>query len=566
MISPEASVAEVAYEFNVRVPLRDGTSLSTDVYRPDACGRFPVLLIRTPYTKGAAADMRLGKHWALRGYVLLIQDVRGRGDSEGRFYPLINEAQDGFDAQEWAANQSWSSGQVGTLGGSYMGWTQVYAAGLQNAHLGAMIPSVTPTDPNRSFPTAQGVLMPAAVAWLAGVDGHINQNLEELDVLGACRSQPLIDMDRRLGRTLLVWRDWVEHPMNDAYWRAQAYQEKLRDVDTPALHVSGWYDDVLAGTIENFINMTTRSRVREAKKRQRLLIGPWGHAINAARTLGAIDFGPEAIVDLEGIYERWFDHWLKGIDNGVDTEPRVRLFVLGRNQWISENQWPIARTQYVKYYLHSGGAANGREGNGTLSDAAPGDEKPDRFHADPADPVPYLTALNWHQVGDPDDCSEIELRKDILVYTSPAFTEPLLVCGSLRVRLFAASTAIDTDWTAKLLDVHPNGFAQRLNDGIVRARFRNGNDHEELLTPGKVEEYHIDLWSTCVELQPGHRLRLEIASSALGKYDVNPNTGGPIGKDTRRIIAEQTVYHDRQRASYVLLPVVATGATEASAV
>jgi len=549
----------VEYEFNVRIPMRDATVLSADIYRPKAAGKFPVLLLRTPYTKGRAGTnsyAEQGRYWASHGYVFMVQDVRGRGDSDGEFYPLINEAMDGFDTQQWAGTQPWSSGKVGTFGSSYLGWTQVYAATMRNPHLAAMVPMVTPPDPNRNFPTSFGVNMPAALMWLAGLDGHINQDLSAIDVNTVLASRPLLDMDRRFGRRLPAWHDWVEHPANDDYWRRQAYQDKLLDADRPMLHISGWYDDVLVGTTENFINMTTRSRAPQVRARQRMLIGPWGHAINAGRKLGEIDFGPAAVIDLNEILRRWFDHWLKGVDNGVDNEAPVRLFVMGRNEWVEEREWPIARTQYVKYYLRSGGSANGRNGNGVLSTAGPAEEQPDRFRFDPANPVPYLKELNWHQVGGPDDFSELELRQDILVYTGPAVTERLRICGPLRVKLFAASSARDTDWTAKVLDVHPNGFAQRLNDGVVRARFRKGNDREELLTPDKMEEYDIDAWSTCTELQKGHRLRLEIASSAFGKYDVNPNTGGPLGKETRQVIADQTVYHDRLRASYLLLPVV----------
>lgn len=550
---------DVEYELNVRIPMRDGTALSADIFRPKADGKFPVLLTRTPYTKNKGGEnsyAKQGRYWASRGYVLMVQDVRGRGDSDGRFYPLINEATDGFDTQQWAGTQPWSSGKVGTLGGSYLGWTQVYAAPLRSSHLAAMVPTVTPPDPNRNFPMAFGVYMPAAALWLAGLDGHINQDLDGPDINAALSSRPLAAMDKRLGRDLQVWRDWVAHPANDDYWRRQAYQDQLLDVDTPMLHVSGWYDDVLVGTTENFINMTTRARAPRAKERQRMLIGPWGHAVNAGQKLGAIDFGPNAVIDFDGLQLRWFDRWLKGIDNGVDREAPVRLFVMGRNEWVDESEWPIARTKYVKYFLSSRGGANGREGDGVLSTRAPAGEKPDRFQSDPANPVPYLSTLNWHQVGGPDDFSEIELRRDILVYTGPVVDEPLRICGPLRVKLFAASSARDTDWTAKILDVHPSGFAQRLNDGVVRARFRNGNDKEELLTAGKVEEYEIDAWSTCVELQKGHRLRLEIASSAFGKFDVNPNTGGPIGSEAQQVVAEQTLYHDRLRPSHVLLPVV----------
>jgi putative CocE/NonD family hydrolase len=344
--------------------------------------------------------------------------------------------------------------------------------------------------------------------------------------------------------------------MLDDYWRRQGYQEKLLEANVPMLHVSGWYDDVLVGTIENYVNLTTRAKETQERRRQWLLIGPWGHAVNAGTRLGNIDFGPEAVVDLDALQIRWFDHWLNGVANGIEKEPPVRIFVMGENVWRTENEWPLARTQYVKYYLHSSGRANSLFGNGTLTTTVPGDEKADTYRYDPADPVPFITEPNFHQIGGPDDYRPVERRDDVLVYTGPVVEEPLEICGPLRVKLYASSSARDTDWTAKILDVHPGGYAQRLNDGIVRARFRRSIEKEDLLTPGQTEEYDIDCWSTCVRLDRGHRLRVEISSSAFPKFDRNLNTGGPIGKEAKGMTADQVVYHDRIRPSYVLIPIV----------
>jgi putative CocE/NonD family hydrolase len=543
-------------QFNLRVPMRDGVMLSTDVYRPAAPGRYPALLIRTCYTKGTAAYAERAKFWTSHGYVLVVQDVRGRGDSDGSFYPAVNEARDGFDVQSWIAAQPWSDGKVGTLGASYLGWTQVYPAGLDNPALKAMIPTVTPPDPNRSIPIWHGSPLPAAAAWLASVDGHTMQDLSAVDVAAAYSHLPAIDMDKAFGRDLKAWRDWVRHPLDDDYWKAQAYQERYLDASAPALNISGWYDDVLVGTTENYIAMTTRGRKASARNGQWLVIGPWGHQVNTTRKLGDIDFGPQALIDMDALQLRWFDHWLKGEDNGADKDPRVKLFVMGANVWTEENEWPIARTRYTKFFLHSGGKANSLAGDGVLSIEAPGAEPPDRYRYDPADPTPYMIGLDWKQVGGPDDNSEIEKRKDVLVYTTAPFKAPVRVCGPLKVKLFAATSTRDTDWMAKVLDVHPDGYAQRLNDGMIRARFRRTEEREELVTPGEVAEYDIDAWATCIELQPGHRLRLEIASAAQGKFDLNLNTGGPIGQEAKGVAADQTIRHDAQAASYLLLPIV----------
>lgn len=553
----EAPAYAVKMEYDVRMPMRDGVTLSADVYRPDATGRFPVILVRTPYDNGTAPNVVRGRFWASRGFAYVVQDVRGRGDSDGVFYPLVTEAEDGYDSQTWCGQQPWSNGKIGMTGNSYLGWTQVYPAGLRNPSVAALIPTVTPPDPVRNFPYQFGVLGPTTVSWLAFISGHTLQDISEHDLMGAYSALPLREIDTKLGRTIRAWRDWVDHPALDDYWRKQAYQDSMLKATVPMLHVSGWYDDVLVGTTENFVNMTTKAEDPAERTRQHLLIGPWGHAVNTKRKWGSIDFGPDALIDLDGLQIRWFERWLKGVPNGIENDPPVRIFVMGENKWRDEREWPLARTQYVSYYLQSGGRSNSLLGDGTLTTSAPaGDQPPDRYSYNPADAVPFITEPAFNQIGGPDDYRPVERRDDVLVYTGPTLSEPLEVCGPLRVRLFASSSARDTDWTAKVLDVHPDGYAQRLNDGIVRARFRKSLEREELLTPGQVEEYDVDCWSTCIRLDTGHRLRLEISSSAFPKFDRNMNTGGPLGTESKGVIAQQTVYHDRLRPSRLIVPVV----------
>lgn len=547
---------EVKIEYDQRARMRDGVYLSADVFRPDAPGRFPVILVRTPYDNASPAYARQGLFWASRGYAYVIQDVRGRGESEGEFYPLVHEAEDGYDTQTWCGTAPWSNGKIGTTGGSYLGWTQVYPAGLRNPYLVAMISIVTPPDPTRNFPIQHGVFNPTTVSWLAYISGKTLQDTSHIDLMAAYRTLPLREMDEGFGRRIRAWKDWFDHPTLDDYWKAQSYQEQLLDATVPILHVSGWYDDVLVGTTENYVNLTTRGATADARQRQWLLIGPWGHRVNTSRRLGDVDFGPEALIDFDEVQLRWFDHWLKGVDNGVESESKVRIFVMGENRWRSENEWPVGRTRTVEYFLHSGGRANSLFGDGRLEPSPPEDEPADTFRYDPENAVPFITEPNFSQVGGPDDYRPVERRDDVLVYSTAPLTEPLEVCGPLTVRLHAASSARDTDWTAKVLDVHPDGFAQRLNDGIVRARFRRSTEKESFLEPGRVESYDIDAWSTCVLMGEGHRLRLEISSSAFPKFDRNLNTGGRIGMETKGIVAEQTVYHDREHPSRVLIPVV----------
>ena len=544
-----AAQGRITFAYDVRVPMRDGVTLSADIYRPNTTDPVPVILVRTPYDNGVAGQVAAGKKWAARGYAYVVQDVRGRGESDGTFYPLVTEAKDGYDTIEWLAHQPWSNGRVGMMGGSYLGWVQVYAAGLNPPGLKAIIPSVTPPDPDRNFPVQFGAYEPSTLSWLAAISGKTMQDISQHDLRSVYSALPLYDADNLLGRTFPAWRDWLDHPTRDAYWDAQAYQKLLLNSTIPMFHVSGWYDDVLVGTTENFVNLNGHPN-------QFLMIGPWGHHINENRKIGAIDFGPRALVNVDSLYLRWFDRWLKGSSNGAEQDPRVRIFRIGDNRWLDEKEWPLARTRYVRYYLSSGGKANSRFGDGRLDTLPAAGPEPDHYRADPMNAFPFVTDDAFSQIGGPDDYRTVEQRKDVLVYTTAPLPRPLDVCGPLAVKLFAASSAKDADWATKVIAVRPDGFALRLNDGLVRARFRQGRDREVMLTPGQVEEYQIDNWSTCIRLGVGWMLRLEVASHAFPKFDRNMQTGGPIGKEATGIVAAQTVYHDRERASYLLVPVV----------
>jgi putative CocE/NonD family hydrolase len=538
-------------DFNRRVPMRDGVELSADVYRPDTAGRFPVVLMRTPYTKPGA--LAAGRNWASRGYVFVALDVRGRGDSDGEWVPYRNDGRDGYDAIEWCAAQPWSTGKVGTIGGSYNGRIQWLTAVLQPPHLAAMIALVTPSDPFVEWPT--GLPLPMDISWYHFTAGHVLQNLAAVDWATVMRHQPMYTMDSAAGRPNRYWREEIDHAQLSEWWEPLRYQDKYDRVQVPVLHVSGWYDDEQVGTPLNFIGMTTHGP-DSVRSRQHLLMGPWPHAVNSTSVLGTVDFGPSGRIDLTGEELRWFDHWLRGVENGVMQEKPVRIFVMGTNAWTSEDAWPIARTRWTRYYLHSGGHANGAAGDGSLSAAAPVREPPDSYLADPADPVPFITEPSFAQIGGPDDYQQVERRSDVLVFTSDTLARPMEVCGPIRARLFASSDGPDTDFMVKLLDVWPNGYVERLIDGMVRGRFRDGMDRPSPLVPGRIYPYDVDAWNTCQTFLPGHRIRVEVASSAFPKYDVNPNTGAALGKSTGGRVAHNAVFHDREHASYVLLPVV----------
>ena len=531
--------------------MRDGVELLADVYRPDASGTFPCILNRTPYLRENA--LTFGRYFAQHGYAFVAVDVRGRGDSPGTFVPYRHEGQDGYDAVEWCAAQPWSTGKVGTIGGSYNGKTQWLTAVEQPPHLTTMIAMVSPSDPFVEFPTGEPI--PLNVSWYYLTSGHVLQNMEAVDWPSIIRHLPLLTMDEATGRAMPEWRELFSHTHLDSFWEAERYQNKFERVQVPVLHISGWYDDEQIGTPLNFIGMTTRG-APTIRKSQKLLMGPWPHAVNSKSKLGDVDFGPSAIIDLNQTMLRWFDAWMKEVHNGVKSEAPVRIFVMGSNQWIDEQEWPIARTRFTEFYFHSTGRANSLYGDGKLSTDKPQSEKSDFYTYDPDSPVPFITEPSFAQIGGPDDYRSIERRDDILVYTGDPVTHDTELCGPIKVTLYAASTATDTDYTAKLIDVWPTGFAERLSDGIVRARFRSGMDREELIQPGTVYEYQIDAWNTCQMFKSGHRIRLEISSSAFPKYPRNLNTGEPLGQSTKIMTAQQTIYHDAQHPSHVTLPIV----------
>jgi len=546
----------VKIEFNQRVAMRDGVELSVDIYRPDVPDKFPVILTRTPYNKSTERGnhLGLGRYFASHGYVYVAMDVRGRGDSDGTFVPYRNEGPDGFDAIEWCAKQPWSNGKVGTIGASYLGYDQWLAALQQPPHLTTMIVLVSPPDPFVESPT--GLQSPTYLSWYHLLLGHTLHTAAAVDWNALYMHLPLATMDEAGGFHAPYWQDILDHPGINSWWEPLIYQNKFDRVKLPILHISGWYDDEQAGAVMNYIGMTRNGATEETRKSQKLVMGPWPHAVNSTRRLGAIDFGPTAQIDLEGYELRWFDHWLKGGDNTIMSESPVRLFLMGRNEWQDKPDWPIPGTQYVRYYLGSKGRANSLFGDGELDPQLTSATATDYYKYDPADPVPFIMEPTYAQLGGPDDYRVVERRDDVLVYTSAAFDSPQVICGPVRAHLSASSTAVDTDFMVKLLDVWPNGFAQRLTDGMVRARYRAGGREPSLIEPGKIYGFDVDLWNTCQEFGKGHRVRLEVTSSAFPKYDRNQNTGEPLGKTANMKVAEQAIHHDVETPSYVILPIV----------
>ena len=557
---------------DVKVAMRDGVELSTDLYLPDIDDPVPVILIRTPYNNNDEPVVELCIYFASRGYAVVSQDVRGRWDSDGEWYPLKHEAQDGFDTQEWIGVQPWCDGNVGTAGDSYLAMVQWQAAPLRSRFLKAAVPRTGYSNAYHNWVYTGGAFHLAFnLRWGAvQMSTRTNQKqflwLPESNRLSSLAWHlPLVDIAEEAGRDSQVWRDWVGHPSYDDYWRSmQPVEDRYADVEVPAYGIGGWYDLFLQSTLNNFMGVNEQGRP-PGRGNQKVVIGPWIH--NCGDTgrdtiTGAVDFGDAARIDLLGEHVRWFDYWLKGVDNGITEEPPVNVFVMGANRWRKADDWPVPGTQYTPYYLHSQGKANSLFGDGALDTKAPTSETPDEFVYDPKHPVMTLGGnscctelLDPVSMG-PQDQQPSEWRPDVLVYTSEALQEDLEVIGPVTLVLYAASDARDTDFTAKLIDVHPNGTAINVAQGIVRARYRDSWEEPSLLAPGEVYRYEIDLWSTANRFLQGHRVRVEVSSSNFPQFDRNPNTGNPFGLDDELRAAHQTILHDADHPSYIVLPIV----------
>jgi putative CocE/NonD family hydrolase len=548
---------------NVGFATRDGIRLSTDVYLPPGDGPFPTVLMRTPYDNTLPWMRAKAGHYADLGYAVAIQDCRGRFDSDGTYEPFRNEGRDGVDALAWLRGQAWCNGRIGMAGRSYSGWTQWTAAteaGAGAAGPDAIVPRVMATDLHRGLMWRGGAFnIGVLLTWGLMTSGRSAQTLHEIDWVDAFRRLPLADAAAEASQDVSFWRDWLEHPTRDAYWDGVDAEARLDAVSAPAVVMGGWYDLYADDAPRQFSLLQTRGATPEARA-SRLVMGAWPHSLSASTLAGGVDFGNEALFDLDLLEERWFDRWLRDVRNGVDEEAPAKLFVMGAGEWRDASGWPLPETEWQEWYLHSGGGAATLRGDGSLSAQPPGDEPADSFVYDPDFPVPTN--------GGPNCCSPeivpwgaydqrgLEMRSDVLVYTSEPLAQDLQVIGPVRVVLHAATDGPDTDWTAKLVDVRPSGFAMNLCDGILRARFRHGFDEERPVEPGSVERYEIDLMATANVFRAGHRMRLEISSSNFPRFDRNPNTGGRIGQEPTVRRARQTVLHAGARASHLLLPVI----------
>jgi len=593
---------------DVMIAMRDGVKLATDIYRPTQNGltvegKFPVILLRTPYNKEGSAQ--LANSFVPHGYVVVLQDVRGRYKSEGRWRPHVDDPNDGFDTTTWIGSQRWCDGGIGTLGSSYAGATQ-HALAIGNApYIKAMVPRNAMSDYGRYGVRHNGAFELRFLNWVFTL-GNATGTPDALAAAKRAVSDPaaakaLVDMGTQVrdyvrslplrpGTTPLRfapdYEAWLVEAMShgdyDAFWKdagASVVDHLAEYKDVPEYHTTGWYDSW--GTQVANLNYVELRRTK--KSLQRLIIGPWIHSSENLSYAGEAQFTDDAALDLNAFHLRWFDHWLKGIDNGVDREPPVRIYVMGGGDahktaegrlfvgghWRDEQEWPLARTVPIPYYLHPGGL---------LSADKPADDQPITYQFDPQNPVPTLGgnvssqgALMFQGAADQrcrldfwlcSDTKPLSARNDVLVFETPPLANDLEVTGRLIVKLWASSNALDTDFTAKLVDVYPpnvdfpSGMDLNIADSIVRARYRNGFGKAELLKPGQVYEFTIEMYPTSLVFKRGHRIRLDISSSNFPRFDVNPNTGEPLNNNRRSQIAENTIYLDAKHPSQIILPVI----------
>ncbi|MGE0881037.1 MAG: CocE/NonD family hydrolase [Acidimicrobiia bacterium] len=553
---------------------RDGVTLRADIYRPNVNGEAPVIVRRTPYGK-QVNDLAMTfneAHWfASHGYIVVVQDTRGRFASEGRFYPFVYEGYDSYDAIEWAATLPGSTGDVGTIGQSYGAALQYQAAVLRPPHLRTAIPI---SGNLHSF--ANSVFHGGPFEFRFYLSYFVNMAQDTLQRMGrgdeyaklmdllvdpAVRFSPLKDevykrMPLRrwideLGDAVPFLADYFNHDTDGPYWWGVDVSRQLHNIGIPILHVGSWYDFCLADTMIEYTTVRDHGLGEHARSHQALYIGPWAHLLPynqpTSTGTGDIDFGPEAEVFLLGDELAWFDHFLKGSAQGLPC-PAVRLFVMGENRWRDEDDWPLARTQYEPWYLRADG------GLSTMAPAA--DEPADHYRYDPDDPVPtngghYIGAGTGVQ-----DQRPTQARDDVLVYTSDVLTADLELTGPVTAKLYVATSARDTDFTVVLSDVRPDGYAHNIVDGVVRLSYYRRFDDPQPVEPGQVYEIEVDLWSVSHVFAAGHRLCVHVSSSDFPRWDRNPNTGNRFGTDVSVVVADQTVFHDSLRPSHIVLPVI----------
>jgi putative CocE/NonD family hydrolase len=557
---------DVQVSEDVSFETRDGCTLMADIYRPPGSGPYPVLLRRTPYGKRMheIGDPRI---LAQRGFIVVVQDIRGRHSSGGELEWIfgdpakIRDAEDGHDTVEWLGGLAGSTGQVGTYGVSYDGWTQLQLAPTRPSHLGGIaVAGMGPDQLNMTkgiFETGRRLLW----AYTFAADVRRREGRGSGPVT---RNDALKDWEQKRGKWLwyLPLGDIPEYvygglhaPLQDhlAHTTRQSYDFRdYQQIDVPSLHITGWWDRV-GGVIENYEGMV-RSGPGDSRSQHRLVVGPWSHHPESfGRILGDMDHGPSAAWRMEDIVGEYYDWLFKGAENDLGSEPPIHLFITGHNRWLREEEWPLKRAKEEVLFLSNRDPSDDAR-RGSLSSSAPGREDADRFIYDPRDPVMSTMASDSHHA--PIDQAPLDPRADILRFVSEPMLNALTVVGHVELVLWASTDGPDTDWTAKLIDVHPDGKAINVSSGIMRASYRFGYERPVPVEPGEPTQYRIKLSPVGHGFMPGHRLRLDVSSSDFPNHDRNHNTGRPFWKDAELRVAEQHVFHDDVRPSRLLIPVV----------
>jgi putative CocE/NonD family hydrolase len=560
----------------VPMKTRDGVTLYSDIYRPRADGTFPVILMRTPYDKNVSWAVGPAYQIAAHGYVVIVQDVRGRYTSEGEWYPFRHESNDGYDAVEWAAALPSSNGKVGMIGGSYVGATQMLSAIAHPPHLAGICPVVTASNYHDGWTYQGGALeqwfdqnwatqLATNTMWrliAKNTNALLGAPVLPLTHYPAFNYVSLPAGAEATAQLAPYYLDWLAHPDYDAYWKQWSIEEHFSDIQVPALHIGGWYDIFLTGTLRNYMGIKAHGGTDEARKGQRLLVQIGGHA-GFGHRIGDVEFGDDALkFPSTEVVLAWYDYLFKGVQNEFATVP-VRIFVMGEDRYHQESDWPPPEAKLTRYFLHSSGSANSLRGDGGLSLTPPKKETPDKFTYDPANPVPTiggsLCCDAEHYEPGPRDQRASENRDDVLVYSTRPLAEDMEVTGPVTLELWARSSAVDTDFTAKLVDVSPVGFAMNLTDGILRMRYRDSQEKPGLMNPDQVYKISVDLWATSNVFKKGHIIRLEVSSSNFPRFDSNLNTGADQATSREFVSATNTILHDSEHPSALLVPVITVG-------
>ncbi|MBL7165552.1 MAG: CocE/NonD family hydrolase [Dehalococcoidales bacterium] len=564
---------------DIPMTMRDGVVLRADVYRPDDSEKHPAIVVRTPYSKvmGGDSDFLSAVHAAFAGYAFVIQDTRGRFASEGEFMPGAPEGADGYDTIEAVAAESWCDGNVGTFGGSYLGRNQWQAAIEDPPHLKAIAPQITTSGPLSDSRLGGPIDLEQSISWFTAmaIDMLERQRQQGKDVTGA---REMLDRARFNLSEVYEYLPLKEVPHFQFEGLSQAFGARMTDaippdvkseedlhwpyhrVKVPCFHAAGWYDLFSGSLFKNFLGMRGNGGTELAREGQYVLCGPWAHGGNLLAYVGGLHFGPAGASMATFTMERhinFFDRHLRGIE-GRKMAP-VRYFVMGLNRWRNADAWPLPQIEWQRFFLHSKGRSNTAAGNGLLSRDTPGAEPADAYIYDPRFPVPNVGGRilpTGSLIPGPFDQSRIEKRNDVLCYTTPELKEEIEVTGPLLLHLFASTSARDTDFTAKLIDVYPDGSAYNIAEGCIRARCRKSVLRPEPVNPGEIYEYIIDLAVTSIVFGRGHRIRIDVSSSNFPRIDRNMNTGNPFGEDAEGIPAVQTIYHQSDYASYIDMPVI----------